>query len=608
MGTVLHQEEGPVAFFSRPMAPRHVGLAAYERELIALAQVVKHWRPYLWGRSFVVKTDHYSLKFLLDQHLSTIPQHRWISKLMGFDFVVEYKPGKANIVADALSRRDADDVEANAFSTPSFDLWREMRLQLQQHHEYQEVLEAVTAGRKGPEWVLTGGFITKERRVFVPASTPIVQLLLEHAHAAGHEGVQRTLHRLRNDILIAGDKALVQEFVRDCAVCQQNKTSHLQPSGLLQPLPVPTMIWSDLAMDFIEALSRVNNKTVTLTVVYRLSKAAHFIPLGHPYTATSVARAFFDEVVRLHGFPTSIVSDRDPVFTSTLWKELFRLLGTQLNLSSAFHPQSDGQSEVANKVIVMYLRCLTGDRPKQWLRWLPWAEYCFNTAFHSALRTTPFKLVYGRDPPSLVGYEKGDARAPAVDQMLRERDEFLQDARDRLHQAQEQVKLFYDAKHTDMAFSVGDWVWVKLLQRPVASMPTQTKGKLAPRFYRPYQILERIGDVAYRLHLPAGARIHNVFHVGVLKAYNGAPPAEVPPLPQMLHGRVLPTPTAVLKSRLARGRWQVLVRWEAQPPSECRKMLKSSELAIRCSSSRTSSFRRRGEMSWPAGSILVGDA
>jgi hypothetical protein len=164
---------------------------------------------------------------------------------MGFDFVVEYKPGKANIVADALSRRDADDVEANAFSAPSFDLWREMRLQLQQHHEYQEVLEAVTAGRKGPKWVLTDGFITKERRVFVPASTPIVQLLLERAHTAGREGIQRTLHHLCNDFLIPGDKALVKEFVRDCAVCKQNKTSHLQPSGLLQPLTVPTMIWSD---------------------------------------------------------------------------------------------------------------------------------------------------------------------------------------------------------------------------------------------------------------------------------------------------------------------------------------------------------------------------
>jgi hypothetical protein len=168
----------------------------------------------------------------------------------------------------------------------------------------------------------------------------------------------------------------------------------------------------------------------------------------------------------------------------------------------------------------------------------------------------------------MVGYDKGDARAPVVDQMLREREEFLTAAHERLVQAQEQVKLFYDVKHTDVAFCVGDWVWVKLLHRPIASLPHQTKGKIASRFYGPYQIPEKIGEVAYRVQLPAGARIHNVVHVGVLKAYHGNAPTEVPPLPQMLHGRVLPTPATVVHSRLARGRWQILVRWEALPPSE----------------------------------------
>jgi hypothetical protein len=126
-------------------------------------------------------------------------------------------------------------------------------------------------------------------------------------------------------------------------------------------------------MNFIEGLPRVNNnKTVILAVIDRLLKVAHFIPLSHPYTATSVARAF--EVVRLHGLPESIISDRDPVFTSTLWRELFQLSGTKLHISSGFHPRSDGQSEATNKVIIIYLRCLTVDRPEQWLRWLPWAE------------------------------------------------------------------------------------------------------------------------------------------------------------------------------------------------------------------------------------------
>ena len=157
-------------------------------------------------------------------------------------------------------------------------------------------------------------------------------------------------------------------------------------------------------MDFIEAFPKVGGKSVVLTVVDRFSKYAHFIPLGHPYSAASVARAFFDGIVRLHGFPCSIVSDRDTVFTSAFWRELFRLAGVKLNMSSAFHPQSDGQSEVVNRIITMYLRCLAGDRPRSWLQWLPWAEYCYNTSFQTAIWCSPFRVVYGREPPALISY------------------------------------------------------------------------------------------------------------------------------------------------------------------------------------------------------------
>jgi len=163
----------------------------------------------------------------------------------------------------------------------------------------------------------------------------------------------------------------------------------------------------DIGMDFIEALPKVGGKTVILTVVDYFSKYAHFIPLAHPYSAELVAQAFYSEIVRLHGVPQSIVSDRDPVFTSLFWKELMRLAEIKLQMTTAFHPQSDGQTEVANKVIVMYLRCMTGDRPKQWLRWLPGAEYTYNTAYQSALRDTPFRVVYGRDPPPFARTSRG---------------------------------------------------------------------------------------------------------------------------------------------------------------------------------------------------------
>ncbi|WVZ89950.1 hypothetical protein U9M48_036295 [Paspalum notatum var. saurae] len=253
-GAVLHQGEGAVAFFSRPIAPRHVKLPAYEWELIGLVQAVRHWRPYLWGRPFIVKTDHRSLKFLLDQRLSTIPQHQWASKLIGFDFMVEFKPGHANVVADALSRRNADDEQHlgayAAVSGPVFTMFEELRAELAQTPQLDLVRGHAEAGTEG--WSTLDGLILKNKRVFVPAGSPLVSKIIEDAHTAGHEGVQKTLHRVRATFHIPGDRGLVRQYVSSGRVCQQNKTDHLRPAGLLQSLEVPSAVWADIAMDFVE--------------------------------------------------------------------------------------------------------------------------------------------------------------------------------------------------------------------------------------------------------------------------------------------------------------------------------------------------------------------
>ena len=277
-----------------------------------------------------------------------------------------------------------------------------------------------------------------------------------------------------------------------------------------------------------------------------------------------MAQAFFADIVRLHGVPQSMVSDRDPVFTSKFGRELMRLMGTKLHMTSAFHPQSDGQSEAANRVITMYLRCLTGDRPRQWLQWLPWAEYVFNTAYQSSLQDTPFRVVYGRDPPSIRSYEPGDTRVAAVARTITDRDEFLADVRHRLEQAQQVQKHHYDRTHRDVSYAVGDWVLLRLRHRPVASLPASSTGKLKPRYYGPYRITELINNVAVRLDLPAGARIHDVFHVGVLKKFHGPPPTAPPPLPALHHGAVTTEPARAVRTRLARGVRQVLIQWKGE--------------------------------------------
>jgi hypothetical protein len=195
---------------------------------------------------------------------------------------------------------------------------------------------------------------------------------------------------------------------------EQVQTPH--PTGLLQPLPVPSQVWSDISMDFIEGFSKVGGKSVVLTVVDRFSKFAHFMALGHPYSAASVAKAFFEGIVWLHGIPCSIVSDRDTIFTSAFWTELFKMTGTKLQMGLAFHPQSDDQSEVVNRVLTMYLCCLAGDRPRTWLQWLPWAKFCYNSSYQTTLKCSPFKVVYSRDPPTIISYQHGASKVAAVDQ------------------------------------------------------------------------------------------------------------------------------------------------------------------------------------------------
>lgn len=258
--------------------------------------------------------------------------------------------------------------------------------------------EQLESGELGQPWALADGIVTFQQGAYVPSSSQLVGEVLAVAHDDGHVGIQNSLHRLRRDFHLPQARSAFQQYIRACTVCQRKKTEQLHLAGLLQPLAVPSRVWEDISMDFIEALPKVGGKNVILAVVDRFSKYAHFIPLAHPYTAESVAKTFFSNIVCLHGFPTSIISNREVVFTSGFWKALFSAAGTRLHMSSAFHLQSDGQSEAVNPVITMYLRCITRDHPRQWLQWLPWAEFCYNTSYHSALKDTPFRVVYGRDP------------------------------------------------------------------------------------------------------------------------------------------------------------------------------------------------------------------
>jgi hypothetical protein len=246
-----------------------------------------------------------------------------------------------------------------AISAPRFDFIERLRHAQATDPALVAVHAEVRAGTHSAPWALVDDMVAFDGCLYIPSASLLLQEILAAVHNNGHEGIHRTLHRLRRDFHFPNMRRLVQDFMKACVTCQQYKTDHLRPAGLLQPLPVPSAVWADIGIDFIEALPKVQGKTVILSIVDRFSKYCHFIPLAHPYTAKAIAHAFFANIVPLHGVPQSIVSDRDPVFTSAFWQELMQLTGTKLYMSFAFHPQTDGQIEAANRVIVMYLRAVS---------------------------------------------------------------------------------------------------------------------------------------------------------------------------------------------------------------------------------------------------------
>ncbi|GAU42077.1 hypothetical protein TSUD_326550 [Trifolium subterraneum] len=550
IGAILMQDKKPVAYFSKALGVRNLTKSAYEKELMVVVLAIQHWRPYLLGRKFLVSTDQKSLKQLLQQRMVTAEQQNWAAKLLGYDFEIIYKPGNLNRGADALSRVGEGAGLCNLITSVKWSDEEVVRTEVKHDEQLQQIIHDLQQDINArPGFTYKQGVLLYEGRLVLSAKSTLIPQLLVEFHATphgGHSGFYRTYRRIAANVYWVGMKNTIQEFVKSCDTCQRQKYLTSSPGGLLQPLPIPDRIWEDISMDFITGLPKSRGYEAILVVVDRLSKYAHFIPLKHPYTARSIAEVFAKEIVRLHGIPLSIVSNRDPIFMSNFWKELFKLQGTKLRMSTAYHPETDGQTEVVNRCLETYLRCFITDQPKTWYNWIFWSEYWFNTSYHAATGQTPYEIVYGRVPPVITRWQ--------------------------LHRAQDRMKQIADKKRCDRSFEVGEWVFVKLRAHRQQSVVCRINAKLAARYFGPYPVLERVGAVAYRLKLPPGSRVHPVFHVSLLKKAVGNyyDEHELPEL-EGEQGTVI-EPEKVLARRTVKVQdemvTQVLIQWKGQKIEE----------------------------------------
>ncbi|KAL4383496.1 hypothetical protein GQ457_15G026350 [Hibiscus cannabinus] len=550
IGAVLTQQGKPIAFMSRALGVTKRSWSTYAREMLAIVQAIQTWRPYLLGRKFYIQTDQRSLKYFLEQRIVTPEQQKWVSKLLGYDYEILYKPGKENSAADALSRVVSTTYLA-ALTIPQSHIWDEIR-NVAVDHPYMKKIGKLAREKPGTPYAWRMGLVFYKNRVVVPPNSDIIRTLLREFHDSqmgGHSGVLRTYKRLAQQFYWPSMHRTIREYVSSCDVCQRTKSETLLPAGLLQPLPIPCQVWEDITMDFIEGLPPSNGKNTILVVVDRLSKSAHFIALTHPFTAKIVAEKFVEFVVRLHGLPRTIISDRDSVFLSSFWREFFKLSGTQLQMSSAYHPQTDGQSEVVNRCLEQYLRSFVHQQPRKWSSFLSWAEFWYNTTYHSSIGMTPFQALYGRFPPTIPHYELGMSPVHEVDQQLATRDELLRHLKANLCAANNRMQQLANSKRRDVEFKEGDWVFLKLHPYRQRTVFARAYHKLASRFYGPYLIEQKLGKVAYKLKLPEGSRIHPVFHVSLLKKKLGDTHSSNSELPLVTDGEIIMEPECILDSR-----------------------------------------------------------
>jgi len=558
--------ERVISYCSRQLQGAERNYPVHDKELLSMRYALMKHRVHLLGpQHFVVYTDHASLRTAIKTpHLSQ-RMARWLSFFSEYNFTVEYKPGRHNVIADALSRRPdlefQDDVRLStvsvSFSSPFMSLLKDRITTDPIFSKVYEYFRNPTDKRKEElplhvkrhlhRYVFQNDVLyyrleqDDNLRIVVPDDHDLkLRLMYEYhdAPASGHLGREKTYLNLSRDFHWPNMYKWVRKYIRACEACQRVKPAPASQAPL-QSLPIPTECWKSVSMDYIFGFpSDPKGNTGILVFVDRFGKMVHLIPVSVNVTAEESARIFIDTVFRLHGMPEDFVSDRDSKFTSAFWKEVFRLLGTSLNYSTADHPQTDGQTERVNRVLLDILRSYATTFT-HWSDFLPMVEFAINNSVHASTGQTPF-YVNGLRHPRLPHLFKGVctplsgggnqentspdsenmSTATAIDFVLH-RQTVIRFVRDALAHAVDIQKGNADARgRKNMEkFSVGDLVLLSTDNLKDNVISNLGSHKLLPKYIGPYKVTKCNGH-AYTLNMPTSMRLHPTFYVGRLKRYH----------------------------------------------------------------------------------------
>jgi hypothetical protein len=588
----------PVAFLSKSLSPVERNYEIHDKEMLAIIRALQEWRHFVEGAEHPCEiwTDHKNLEYFMTAKQLNRRQARWSLYLSRFDFTLHHKPGKSMGKPDALSRRadhgtGADDnsdivllspklfavraLEGLQLVGPEQSILRDVRQGVKTPEEepvakaVRELRNSSTRSLRSAEWSESDGLLYFRGRIYVPPTADLRRRIVSLCHdtkIAGHAGRFKTLELVSRNYWWPNMSRYVGQYVLHCDLCLRTKAQCRLPVGELQPLPIPEDRWDTISVDFISELPESGGYDAIMAVVDSVGKRAHFTETVTTVTASGAANLYLRNVWKLHGLPRKVISDRGPQFVAEFMKELYRLLGIEAASSTAYHPQTDGQTERVNQELEQYLRVFVGERQDDWYALLPLAEFSYNNHVHSSTQQTPFLLDTGRHPR--MGFEphQPPSRVEAVNEFTDRMKATLEEAKSALAKAKDDMARYYNRRRSPApSFAPGDMVFLDSED----IQTTRPSKKLSHRRLGPYPVESRVGRHAYRLTLPPSMRrLHPVFNVVKLMLAPGSadpiPGRRRNPLPppELVDGEEEYLVEKILNSRMFRRKLQYLVKWE----------------------------------------------